>query len=63
MTRDQALAIVRNIDIITAFATGKRVVHKINGRPYDCNTLILSNFRSDRPLTYEIIEDRYEFEH
>jgi hypothetical protein len=63
MTRDQALTIVNNLDVITAFAKGERIVHRINGRAFDCNTLVLSNFKSDRPIGYEVIIDNYKFEH
>lgn len=63
MTRDQALAIMRNLPIIDAFAKGKKIVQKINGRPFEARVLVLSNFKSDRPIGYEVDEDPYEFQH
>lgn len=57
MTRDQALTIINNIELITAFAQGKSVGTPINGRVYLTNSLCLSNFRSDRPLNYVVCDD------
>lgn len=65
MTRDQALAIVNNIDLITHFANGGLVAVPINGQMFKSNTLIISNFRSDRPPNYKIIKKphyRYSYE-
>lgn len=57
MTRDQALTIVNNIDLITAFAKGERIGVSVNGQLFETNTLLLTNFRSDRPLGYHVMND------
>lgn len=63
MTRDQALAIINNLDLIRSFAEGKHIAIPINGRLFSTNTLVLSNFRSDRPIGYVVVQDNYEFQH
>jgi hypothetical protein len=61
MTRDQALAIINNIELIKHFANGGIVVIPINGHKHPTNTLVLSNFRSDRPVNYEIKKKHYRY--
>lgn len=63
MTRDQALAIVNNLLVIEAFAKGEIIASRINNRLFHTNVLVLSNFRSDRPIGYEIVKDEFRFEH
>ena len=63
MTRDQAVAIMQNLPLIEAFAQGKPIGIPINGRVHPSHTICLTNFRSDRPLLYVVIEDPYEFQH
>jgi len=63
MTRDQALTIINNIDVIEAFAKGKTIAFDIHGKLFITNTMVLSNFKSDRPTGYVVLEDPYEHQH
>lgn len=56
MTRDQAVAIINNIELIKAFAEGKQIGVEISGKLFPTNTLCLTNFRSDRPINYRVME-------
>lgn len=56
MTRDQALTIINNLPLITHFANGGVIAVPINGKLFRSNTLLISNFRSDRPPNYRIIK-------
>ena len=52
MTRDQAKALLNDLELIRHFAGGGDVGVVINGKYHFTSTICLSNFRSDRPSLY-----------
>lgn len=61
MTRDQALSLLNQLPLIEHFAKGGTVAIPIKGRMHQTDTLVLSNFRSDRPANYAIVKPHYRF--
>lgn len=59
MTRDQALAILNDLPLIRHFANGGEIAVNIRGTRFKTNSILISNFRSDRQANYEIIKPRY----